>query len=60
MACPQVSGAVALIWRKVQNQLKTYAQIKALITNGVDQKAAFNQKCISGGRLNLNNSLKLN
>lgn len=55
MACPHVSGAAALVWGKAQGA--EYPTIKNLILNNVDQKDTFTGKCVTGGRLNLYNSL---
>jgi subtilisin family serine protease len=55
MACPFVSGAAALVWSK--NLGADYRTVKGLILNYADQKTAFANKCVSGGRLNLYNSV---
>jgi subtilisin family serine protease len=54
MACPHVSGAVALLKAYTG---KTAPQIKGQLLSTVDPKAAFIGKMVSGGRLNLYNAL---
>ncbi len=56
MAAPHVSGAAALVWSR--SPAASLATIKSLILNNVDKKAAFSNKCVTGGRLNLYNALK--
>lgn len=58
MACPEVSGACAVVWTK--RPTLNWKKIKALILNGTeDGKAApaFATKCVTEGRLNLQRSL---
>lgn len=55
MAAPHVAGAAALIWNQTP-QLTAY-QVKARILNSVDRLAPYQDKVISGGRLNLEKAL---
>jgi subtilisin family serine protease len=55
MATPQVSGAAALI--KSYNPALTTAQIKSIILANVDKISSMTSKTVSGGRLNIANSL---
>lgn len=55
MATPHVTGAAALIWAK--NPSWTWRKVKAALMNGVDAKAAYKGKSVTGGRLNVNTSI---
>jgi subtilisin family serine protease len=55
-AAPHVSGACALVWSKYPSL--SYSDLIARILSGVDKKPAFAGKCVTGGRLNLYNSIK--
>jgi large repetitive protein len=55
MATPQVTGAAALILSARPSS--TVAQVKEDLLAGVDQRAAFAGKTVTGGRLNANRSL---
>lgn len=56
-ATPMVSGAAGILWSRTPGL--SYSQIKRSLINGVDQLSAFEGKMVSGGRLNLYNSLQL-
>jgi subtilisin family serine protease len=57
MATPHVSGAAALLWS--YNYQLTGAQIKSTLMASADPVPALSGKCVSGGRLNVNNALGL-
>ncbi len=57
MATPHVSGAAALLWAASPGV--SAAQIKSALTAGADPAAAFAGRTVSGGRLNVLNSLRL-
>ena len=57
MATPHVAGAAALVW--ALRPAATVAEVKTALLNGVDQKPAFAGTTVSGGRLNLNGSLRV-
>lgn len=61
MATPQVSGAAAVLtgYAADNNSVLTIAELKALILNGVDSLPSLAGRVATGGRLNLENSLKL-
>jgi subtilisin family serine protease len=56
-AAPFVTGAAGLLWSHTPGL--SSSQIKNSLINGVDQLPAFEDKVLSGGRLNLYNSLRL-
>ena len=56
-ATPMVSGAAGILWSQTPGL--SYSQIKRSLINGVDQLSEFEGKVVSGGRLNLYNSLQL-
>ncbi len=56
-ATPFVTGAAGLLWSHTPGL--SSAQVKNSLINGVDQLPAFENKVLSGGRLNLYNSLRL-
>jgi subtilisin family serine protease len=56
-ATPFVTGAAGLIWSHTPGL--SSSQVKNSLINGVDQLPAFENKVLSGGRLNLYNSLRL-
>ena len=55
MAAPHVAGAAAILLAQDSNQ--GYEDLRTRILNSVDQKDAFKDKMVTGGRLNLNNAL---
>jgi subtilisin family serine protease len=55
MACPHVSGAVALV--KAQFPSLTYSQLRSRILTNVDVIPSLTGKCTSNGRLNLYKAL---
>lgn len=55
MAAPHVTGACALLWGL--HPTYSYTQIKSAILNSADQTPAMNGKCVSDGRLNLNEAI---
>jgi len=57
MACPQVAGAAALLYSAAPGL--SQAECKAALMQGVDTFDAYAGKCVSNGRLNINNSLEL-
>jgi subtilisin family serine protease len=56
-ATPIVAGAAGILWSHTSGL--SNSQIKNSLINGVDQLPAFQGKVVSGGRLNLSNSLQL-
>ena len=54
-AAPHVAAAAALIMSKATHY--TPLQVKQLLMNTVDTSTAFSGKCVSGGRLNVNNAV---
>jgi hypothetical protein len=65
---PCVAGSIALLYSAPCNSLMQYVHlapdeaalaIKDYILNGVDPIAQLETECVSGGRLNVNNSLQL-
>lgn len=57
MATPHVSGAAALFWAK--NLGVTAAEVEDALMKSVDKLPVWETLVVSGGRLNLNNLLKL-
>jgi hypothetical protein len=59
MACPHVSGAIARVWTKLGSTYN-WKQIKGIVLNGTEngETGAFANKCVTGGRLNLFNSIQ--
>ena len=55
MACPHVAGAVALMASQYPDET-AYRRINRLLS-GVDKPGGFSGKTVTGGRLNLNNSI---
>jgi subtilisin family serine protease len=55
MAAPLVAGACALVWARYPTE--TYSQIIARVVNNTDPLPALADKCVSGGRLNLQKAL---
>ncbi|MFP3868033.1 MAG: S8 family serine peptidase [Desulfobacteraceae bacterium] len=57
MATPHVAGACALVWAR--RPTLNYEKIKGLILNGArdGHGADFGERCLTQGRLNVNNSL---
>ena len=55
MACPHVAGAAALI--KASCGVVDYQVIKNAILNSVDEVPNLEDKCVTGGRLNIFNAL---
>ena len=58
MAAPHVAGAAALIWEQCNNL--SHLEVKAAILNGVDPLPSLLGKTVSGGRLNIFQSLQTN
>lgn len=56
MAAPYVTGTINLLWSQCQNL--SAKQIKNTILKNVDQIEQLSDKILTGGRLNVNNSLK--
>ncbi|MEW6057322.1 MAG: S8 family peptidase [Bdellovibrionota bacterium] len=56
MATPHVAGAAALLWSF--NTRQSYKEIKAKLLRGVDPVSVLAERTISGGRLNVYNSMK--
>ncbi|MBW1899734.1 MAG: S8 family serine peptidase, partial [Deltaproteobacteria bacterium] len=56
-ATPFVSGVAGLIWSKTPGL--SSAQVKDSIINGVETLPEFEDKVLSGGRINANNSLNI-
>jgi subtilisin family serine protease len=56
-ATPFVSGVAGLIWSKTPGL--SFAQVKDSIINGVESLPEFEEKLLSGGRINANNSLNI-
>jgi len=57
MACPHVAGAAALIWSRYPHL--RYRHIKDFILRGTDRLTSLEEKTLSGGRLNVLNSLNI-
>ncbi len=57
MATPHVAGLAALV--KAVNSGYTVAQTKSAIMNGVDTKSGLSGKCVSGGRVNANQTIQI-
>ncbi len=55
MAAPQVAGAAGLIYSL--NPSLTPIEIKALLLDNVDANASMDGRCVTGGRMNIANSL---
>ncbi len=55
MATPHVAGACALVWSYHPGW--TWQEVKEAILGGVDIKSDLTGKCVTGGRLNLYNSM---
>jgi subtilisin family serine protease/subtilisin-like proprotein convertase family protein len=55
MATPHVSGAAALAWSYAPSA--TYQQVRDAMFDGVDELAGLSDKTITGGRLNVYNTL---
>ena len=55
MAAPHVVGACALVWAHTPGL--SYKQVIARVLSSVDPLPAFSGKCVSGGRLDLQNAL---
>ncbi len=55
MATPHIAGACALIWSVYPNY--SAIEVKNKLLNGVDKLPQLEEKCLSGGRLNLAKSL---
>ncbi|MFH2065983.1 MAG: S8 family serine peptidase [Pseudomonadota bacterium] len=56
-AAPLVTGAAGILWSHTPGL--SHSQIKRSLINGVDVLPAFEAKVVSGGRLNVYNSLQL-
>jgi len=54
MAAPHVTGAAALVWS--DDPSLTSAQVKSALLDNVDTKAAFTNKVLTDGRLNIDNA----
>jgi hypothetical protein len=52
---PYVAGVCALVWSF--NPVLSHLQVKDIILNSVDQIPDLNDRCVTGGRLNLFNAL---
>ncbi len=57
MATPHVSGACALIWSEKPEL--SLLEVKQIIMDSVDEIAALNGLCVTGGRLNLDKAMAL-
>lgn len=57
MATPHVAGLAALV--KAVNSGYTVAQTKLAIMNGVDTKSGLSGKCVTGGRVNANQTVRM-
>lgn len=57
MATPHVAGLAALV--KAVNSGYTMAQTKLAIMNGVDTKSGLSGKCVTGGRVNANQTVRM-
>jgi subtilisin family serine protease len=57
MATPHVSGAAALLWAAAPGAQPT--DISSALLGGVDARPAFTGRTVSGGRLNVERSLRL-
>jgi subtilisin family serine protease len=57
VAAPLVTGAAGILWSHTPGL--SHSQIKRSLINGVDVLPAFEGKVVSGGRLNVYNSLRL-
>jgi uncharacterized repeat protein (TIGR01451 family) len=55
MAAPHVAGACVLVW--AMNPNLTHLQVKDAIMQSVDHLSSLNGKCVTGGRLNLYNTM---
>lgn len=55
MATPHVAGACALLWSI--NPMLSVSEVKDILLNTVDPISGLAGKCVSGGRLNLNNAV---
>lgn len=55
MATPHVSGACAMLWSA--NPSLTVSEVKDILLNTADPLTVLAGKCVSGGRLNLNDAL---
>ncbi|MGB1204606.1 MAG: S8 family serine peptidase [Chitinophagales bacterium] len=56
MASPHVAGAVALLWSYCPEL--SFLEVKNMLLENVDIVSSLNGKCVSEGRLNVNNSLQ--
>lgn len=56
MATPHVAGAAGLIWSKYPEL--TAGEVKERLLNSVDKIPGFEEKMVSGGRLNVYNAIK--
>lgn len=57
MATPHVAGLAALV--KAVNSGYTVAQTKSAIMSGVDTKSGLPGKCVTGGRVNANQTIRI-
>ena len=56
MAAPHVAGAAALLWSYCPNL--SFMDVKTMLLDNVDVLPSFSGKCVSEGRLNVNNALQ--
>jgi subtilisin family serine protease/PKD repeat protein len=55
MAAPHVTGACGLVWSK--DTAQNYLDVRNAVLNGVDDLASLEGKCVTGGRLNVDNAM---